>query len=86
MLPKITFQTQRPGSSGGEVQRRQTFEGRFGDQVYYTFDQDRCAYLDPDVAARINELDPKPGQLSEICKYWTRKEGRQTTVGCAVAA
>lgn len=77
MLQKVSFTPNVPVLVALKFKDGKLVEGRFGDQVYYSFDQDRCAYLDPDVAAKINQLDPKPGQPFEICKYWSGKKGEK---------
>ena len=50
-------------------------EGRFGDQMYYTLSDGRCMYLDLDVAAKINLLEPGKGETFMMCKRWSGKKG-----------
>jgi hypothetical protein len=50
-------------------------EGRFGDQMYYTLTDGRCMYLDMDVAAKINLLEPGKGEMFMMCKRWSGKKG-----------
>src|SRR6202030_275512 len=50
-------------------------EGRFGDQMYYTLADGRCMYLDMDVAAKINLLEPGKGETFMMCKRWSGKKG-----------
>jgi hypothetical protein len=53
-------------------------EGRYGDRVKYTLTDDRTMYVDPFVAARIQELAIQPGELFQICKRQAKKGNRKT--------
>jgi hypothetical protein len=46
MLTKIQFEPNIPVLVALKYADGKLTEGRFGDQMYYTFTEDRCAYLD----------------------------------------
>jgi len=52
-------------------------EGRFGDQVMYSLVEppDHVIYLDLDVAAKLNILEPRPKEIILACKRSTGKRG-----------
>ena len=52
-------------------------EGRFGDQIMYSLAQpaEHVMYLDLDVAAKLNVLEPRKGEVILACKRWTGKKG-----------
>ena len=74
-MEKITFQPNVPIRMALKYADGKTVEGRFGDQEYYTLTDGRCMYVNPDVAAKINQLELRPGEPLEICKYWSGKKG-----------
>src|SRR5579863_6699180 len=43
-------------------------EGRYGEQVMYTLDDDRVMYVPPVVAKQIRELGIRAREVFEICK------------------
>jgi len=52
-------------------------EGRYGEQVLYTFDDDRVMYVPPVVASRIRELGIRAREAFEICKAELREENKR---------
>jgi len=52
-------------------------EGRYGEQVLYTLDDDRVMYVPPLVARQIRELGIRPREAFEICKAEMREEDRR---------
>jgi hypothetical protein len=74
-MEKILFQPNMPVRMALKYADGKTVEGRFGDQEYYTLTDGRCMYVNPDVAAKINQLELRPGEPFEICKYWSGKKG-----------
>ena len=75
MIEKVNFQPNVPVRLALKFADGKLSEGRFGDQMYYTFTDNRGAYLDLDVAAKINQLELKPGEPFEICKYHSGRKG-----------
>ena len=51
-------------------------EGRYGDQTMYSLSvpPDHVLYLDNDVAARLNVLEPRKNEPIWACKRWTGKK------------
>lgn len=51
-------------------------EGRFGDQMMYSLSKpaDHVVYLDNDVAAKLNILEPRKGEVIHACKRWSGKK------------
>jgi len=52
-------------------------EGRYGEQVLYTLDDDRVMYVPPVVASRIRELGIRAREAFEICKAELREENKR---------
>jgi hypothetical protein len=52
-------------------------EGRYGEQVLYTLDDDRVMYVPPVVASRIRELGIRAREVFEICKAELREENKR---------
>ena len=52
-------------------------EGRYGEQVLYTFDDDRVMYVPPVVASRIRELGIRAREAFEICKAELREDNKR---------
>src|SRR4051812_17668980 len=52
-------------------------EGRYGEQVMYTLDDDRVMYVPPIVAQRIRELGIRAREAFEICKAELREDNRR---------
>ena len=52
-------------------------EGRYGEQIMYTLDDDRVMYVPPVVAQRIRELGIRPREAFEICKAELREENKR---------
>jgi len=52
-------------------------EGRYGEQIMYTLDDDRVMYVPPVVAKQINELGIKAREVFEICKAELREENKR---------
>jgi len=50
-------------------------EGRFGDQMMYSLTNGQVAYLDMDVAQKINLLELRRNETFCLCKRWTGKKG-----------
>jgi hypothetical protein len=74
-MEKVIFQPNMPVRMALKYADGKTVEGRVGDQEYYTLTDGRCMYVNPDVAAKINQLELRPGEPFEICKYWSGKKG-----------
>jgi hypothetical protein len=52
-------------------------DGRYGEQVMYTLDDDRVMYVPPVVAQRIRELGIRAREAFEICKAELREDNRR---------
>jgi hypothetical protein len=52
-------------------------EGRYGEQVMYTLDDDRVMYVPPLVAKQIRELGIRAREAFEICKAEMREQDRR---------
>ncbi len=52
-------------------------DGRYGEQVMFTLDDERVMYVPPVVAHRIRELGISAGEPFEICKAELRDENRR---------
>ena len=52
-------------------------EGRYGEQVLYTLDDDRVMYVPPLVARQIRELGIRAREAFEICKAEMREEDKR---------
>jgi hypothetical protein len=52
-------------------------EGRFGEQMMYTLDDDRVMYVPPVVASQIRELGIRAREAFEICKAELHEENRR---------
>jgi len=52
-------------------------EGRYGEQVMYTFEGDRVMYVPPVVANQIRELGIRAREVVEICKAELREENKR---------
>jgi len=52
-------------------------EGRYGEQIMYTLDDDRVMYVPPVVASRIRELGIRAKEVFEICKAELREDNRR---------
>ena len=52
-------------------------EGRYGEQVLYTLDDDRVMYVPPVVAYQIRELGIRACEPFEICKTELREDSRR---------
>jgi hypothetical protein len=52
-------------------------EGRYGEQIMYTLDDDRVMYVPPVVANRIRELGIRAREIFEICKAELREENKR---------
>ena len=52
-------------------------DGRYGEQIMYTLDDDRVMYVPPVVAKQINELGIKAREVFEICKAELREENKR---------
>ena len=52
-------------------------EGRYGEQVMYTLDDDRVMYVPPVVAQRIRELGIRAREAFEICKAELREDNKR---------
>jgi hypothetical protein len=74
-MEKISFEPNVPVRVALKFAEGKLCEGRFGDQMYYTFTDGRSAYLNMDVAAKINLLGLRINEPFEICKYWSGKRG-----------
>jgi hypothetical protein len=74
-MEKVIFQPNMPVRMALKYADGKTVEGRFGDQEFYTLTDGRYMYVHPAVAAQINQLELRPGEPFEICKYWSGKKG-----------
>jgi hypothetical protein len=52
-------------------------EGRYGEQIMYTLDDQRVMYVPPVVAKQIKELGIRANQMFEICKAELREENKR---------
>jgi hypothetical protein len=52
-------------------------EGRYGEQIMYTLDDQRVMYVPPVVAKQIQELGIRANQMFEICKAELREENKR---------
>lgn len=52
-------------------------EGRYGEQIMYTLDDDRVMYVPPVVAKQIRELGIQAREAFEICKAELRDENKR---------
>ena len=52
-------------------------EGRYGEQIMYTLDDDRVMYVPPVVAKQIRELGIRARELFEICKAELHEENKR---------
>ena len=52
-------------------------EGRYGEQVMYTLDDDRVMYVPPLVARQIRELGIRAREAFEICKVEMQEQDRR---------
>ncbi|MFN7998327.1 MAG: hypothetical protein U0Q18_32195 [Bryobacteraceae bacterium] len=52
-------------------------DGRYGEQVMYTLDDDRVMYVPPVVAKQIRELGIRAREAFEICKAELREENKR---------
>ena len=52
-------------------------DGRYGEQVMYTLDDDRVMYVPPVVAQRIRELGIRAREVFEICKAELQQDNKR---------
>lgn len=83
MREVVRFETNIPVEMALEYAEGKPVEGRYGDQMYYSLEDNRCMYVELDVARQITQLRIEPGDAFTICKR-ERKEGRKRSIAWEV--
>ncbi len=68
MLDKVRFEFGTPALVALKYSAGKEVAGQFGDQVFFTLDDGRCMYVEPEVAEQIEALAVEPGEPIEILK------------------
>ena len=73
----LRFNTNEPVELALRWDDGKRVEGRYGEQVMYTLDDDRLMYVPPVVAKRIRELGIQARETFEICKAELREDNKR---------
>ena len=73
----FAIQHQRPVEVALRWDDGKRVEGRYGEQVMYTLEDDRVMYVPPVVAQQIRELGIRAREIFEICKAELREENKR---------
>ena len=73
----LRFNTNTPVAVALRWDDGRRVEGKYGEQVMYTLDDDRVMYVPPVVARQIRELGIRAREAFEICKAEMREEDRR---------
>jgi hypothetical protein len=77
MREKIKFEPNVPETVTLQYKEGKTVDGRFGQQVMFSLENNLVMYLDLAVAQKINMLEPAPGESFCICKRWNGDRKQQ---------
>jgi hypothetical protein len=73
----LRFSTNTPVELALRWEDGRRVEGRYGEQIMYTLDDDRVAYVPPIVAKQIRELGIRPHEVFEICKAEVQEQNKR---------
>ena len=73
----LRFNTNTPVEIALRCDDGKRVDGRYGEQVMYTLEDDRVMYVPPIVAKQIHELGIKALEVFEICKAELRDENKR---------
>ena len=73
----LRFNTNTPVAVALRWDDGRRVEGKYGEQVMYTLDDDRVMYVPPVVANQIRELGIRAREVFEICKAELREENKR---------
>ena len=73
----LRFKTDEPVELALRWDDGKRVEGRYGEQVMYTLEDDRLMYVPPVVATRIRELGIRAREVFEICKAEVHEENKR---------
>jgi hypothetical protein len=73
----LRFNTNAPVEIALQWNDGKRVEGRYGEQVMYTLDDNRVMYVPPIVAKQIRELGIQAREAFEICKAELREENKR---------
>jgi len=73
----LRFNTNTPVAVALRWDDGRSVEGRYGEQIMYTLDDDRVMYVPPVVGQRIRELGIRAREIFEICKAELREDNRR---------
>ena len=73
----LRFNTNAPVEIALQRDDGKRVEGRYGEQVMYTLDDNRVMYAPPIVAKQIRELGIQAREVFEICKAELREENKR---------
>jgi hypothetical protein len=73
----LRFNTNAPVEIALQWNDGKRVEGRYGEQVMYTLDDNRVMYVPPIVAKQIRELGIRAREAFEICKAELREENKR---------
>ena len=73
----LRFNTNAPVEIALQWNDGKRVEGRYGEQVMYTLDDNRVMYVPPVVAKQIHELGIRAREVFEICKAELREDNKR---------
>ena len=73
----FAIQHQRPSELALRWNDGKRVDGRYGEQVMFTLDDDRVMYVPPVVAKQIRDLGIRAREVFEICKAELREENKR---------
>jgi len=73
----LRFNTNTPVAVALRWDDGRSVEGRYGEQIMYTLDDDRVMYVPPIVGQRIRDLGIRAREVFEICKTELHEDNRR---------